>query len=213
MRLKKYSSNLSARGWQAIEKIIVEQRSSRWDLQEIVNAIFYITKNGCVWRDLPGVFPPWQTVYWYYRKWVKDGTWKSISSCLTVDYREKKDKEAQPTVAIIDSQSSKNSSTCIEEVGIDGGKLIKGRKQFYVVDTLGCLLDSFVVAANNYVGVKAAKRWETFGKDNILLIQVEKVYADGTFGGTFTKQMKENYNLEVVIPSVPIARKGKVDIH
>ena len=53
-------------------------------------------------------------------------------------------------VAIIDSQSSKNSTTCIENVGIDGGKLIKGRKRFYIVDTLGNLLDSFVVCANCY---------------------------------------------------------------
>ncbi|MDR1503363.1 MAG: transposase [Prevotella sp.] len=29
----------------------------------MVNAIFYLTKNGCMWRDLPGEFPPWQTVY------------------------------------------------------------------------------------------------------------------------------------------------------
>ncbi len=65
MRLKKYSSDLSAKSWQVIEKIIKINRKSKWDLQEIVNAIFYLTKNGCVWRDLPGEFPPWETVYWY----------------------------------------------------------------------------------------------------------------------------------------------------
>ncbi|MEK6479947.1 hypothetical protein WJR50_20560 [Catalinimonas sp. 4WD22] len=82
-----------------------------------------------------------------------------------------------------------------------------------MVDTLGCLLESFVVAANCYDGVTAAKRWESFGEDNILLSHLEKVYADGTFGGTFSRKMKENYSIEVCIPSVPIARKGKVDIH
>ena len=60
MRLKKYSSDIPARGWQAIEKILLVQRKSKWELKEIINAIFYITKNGCVWRDLPGEFPPWQ---------------------------------------------------------------------------------------------------------------------------------------------------------
>jgi transposase len=56
MRLKQYSSDISARGWQAIEKILVVQRSSKWELKQIVNAIFYITKNGCVWRDLLMVY-------------------------------------------------------------------------------------------------------------------------------------------------------------
>ena len=213
MRLKKYSSDISARSWQGIEKMLVVQRKSKWELQEIINAIFYITKNGCVWRDLPGEFPPWQTVYWYFHKWIKEGTWENISACLTVEYREKKGKMAQPTVAIIDSQSCKNTSTCIAEVGVDGGKLIKGRKRFYVVDTLGCLLESFVVAANRYDGVIAAQRWQVFGRSNILLTNLKKIYADGAFGGRFREQMQQEFNVEVIIPAIPIASKGKVDIH
>lgn len=70
------------------------QRKSKWDLYEIVNAILYLTKNGCMWRDLPGEFPPWQTVYWYYAKWVKDGTWVEndvalffLSKILCIDYK------------------------------------------------------------------------------------------------------------------------------
>lgn len=213
MRFKKYSSDLSANSWQVIKKVIIVRRTSKWDLLEIVNAILYLTKNGCVWRDIPGEFPPWQIVYWYYTKWIKDGTWKNINDCLTVDYREMKEKEAQPTVAIIDSQSCKNSSTCTEDVGIDGGKLIKGRKRFFIVDTLGNLLDSFVVAANSYDGTTAACYWEALSCHNVLLENVEKVYADGTFGGTFTRDMKEKHGITVEIPRVPIARKGKMVIH
>jgi putative transposase len=51
------------------------------------------------------------------------------------------------------------------------------------------------------------------GRTNILLANLEKIYADGTFGGSFTQHMWQTYNIEVVIPSIPIARKGKVDIH
>ena len=153
MRIKKYSSDLPAASWQVIEKIIQVRRRSKWDLEEMVNAVLYVTKNGCVWRDVPGEFPPWQTVfYYYYAKWVKDGTWKNISDCLTIDYRESRSKKAQPSVAIIDSQSAKNSATCGQDVGVDGGKLVKGRKRFLVVDTMGNLLDSFVVAANSHDG-------------------------------------------------------------
>jgi putative transposase len=74
MRIKKYSSDLSVKSWQIIEKLLIIQRKSRWSLKDIVDAILYVTKNGCVWRDLPADFPNWQTVYWYFRKWVKDGT-------------------------------------------------------------------------------------------------------------------------------------------
>ena len=51
--------------WQGIEKFILVKRKSVWPLQRIVEAIFYVTKNGIVWRDLPEGFPTWQTVYWY----------------------------------------------------------------------------------------------------------------------------------------------------
>ena len=191
MRIKKYSSDLPAASWQVIEKIIQVRRSSKWDLKEIVNAVLYVTKNGCVWRDVPGEFPPWQTVYYYYSKWVKDGTWKNISDCLIVDYREKKGKKAQPSVAIIDSQSSKNSATCGQDVGVDGGKLVKGRKRFLIVDTMGNLLDSFVVAANSHDGMTAARKWEGLAWQNPLLDEVEKVFADGSFKGTFSREMPE----------------------
>jgi putative transposase len=92
MRIKKYSSDLSAKSWQVIEKIIHVQRIGKWSLQEIVNGIFYLTKNGCVWRDLPGEFPPWQRVYWYHNKWVQDGTWNNINRSLIADNRIMNDK-------------------------------------------------------------------------------------------------------------------------
>lgn len=39
------------------------------------------------------------------------------------------------------------------------------------------------------------------------------MFADGTFGGTFSNQMRDRYNIDVQISKVPIARKGKVQIH
>jgi putative transposase len=193
--------------------VLIVKRKSRWCLKDIVDGIFYVTKNGCVWRDLPADFPAWQTVYWYFRKWVKEGTWERINGCLVVDYRTKVDKNAQASVAIIDSQSVKNSPTCTENVGIDGGKLIKGRKRFYVVDTLGNLLDSFVTPANCYDGTTAIKYWALLSSKNILLANIQTVYADGTFGGTFKHDMEQKMGITVEIPTIPIAQKGKIPIH
>jgi hypothetical protein len=87
-----------------------------------------------MWRDLPGEFPPWQTVYWYYSKWVSDGAWENLNRLSVMDNRISNDKKIQPATAIADSQSSKNSSICISRAGIDGGKLIKGRKGYISKD-------------------------------------------------------------------------------
>jgi uncharacterized membrane protein len=87
------SSDLSAKSCQVIQKVIHVQRKSKWDLKEIVNGIFYLTKNGCMWRNLPGEFPPWQTVYWYYSKWVSDGTWENLNRLLVMDNRISIDKK------------------------------------------------------------------------------------------------------------------------
>ena len=213
MRLKKYSSDLSERSWENIQPYIHIRRKSKWDMKDIVDGMMYVTKNGCVWRDLPADFPIWQTVYWYFNKWVKDGTLDAISNCLTMDYRLKRGLEAEPEIAIVDSQSTKNSITCTENVGIDGGKLVKGRKRFYFVDLLGNLLASFVVAANSYDGTTAARFWDALLLQSNLLDRIKTIFADGTFGGTFTDLMKKQYDIEVTIPKIPIAQKGKVTIH
>jgi hypothetical protein len=144
---------------------------------------------------------------------VQDGTWDNINRSLVSDNRIINDKSFQPATVIIDSQSIKNSSTCTEQVDIDGGKLIKGRKRFYITDTLGNLIDSFVVSANSYDGTTAAKPWNTMLFRNELLQNIRLIFADGTFGGTFSKEMQQKYDIVVEIPKIPIARKGKMEIH
>ncbi|QHT71732.1 transposase [Rhodocytophaga rosea] len=66
---KQYSSDLTDSQWEVISKYIQYQRKSKHAYGRIVEAISYSCKNGCVWRDLPIDFPPWQTVYYYFDKW------------------------------------------------------------------------------------------------------------------------------------------------
>ena len=89
MRIKRYTSDLAPEAWARIQPLILVRRRSKWPLEQIVNAILYLLKNGCTWRDLPGEFPCWNTVHYYFTKWGEDGTWENINSCLMVDYREK----------------------------------------------------------------------------------------------------------------------------
>jgi transposase len=90
---KRYSSDLTARDWQRLEPLLRVRRRSKWPLVEVVNAVLYGLKNGCLWRDLPGDFPPWGTVYGYFAKWQREGTLDELNACLTVDCRENTPKK------------------------------------------------------------------------------------------------------------------------
>ena len=121
-----------------------------------------------------------------------------------------------PTVAIIDSQSVKNSSTATEQIGFDGGKLIKGRKRFLIVDTMGHLLWTDVRPANVADGKAGVLLWEQAEHLNPLLDDLVLMYADSTFGGHFKEQLETIYDMRVVIPRSPISNQpsdGKLVIH
>jgi putative transposase len=96
---------------------------------------FYVTRTGCQWRYLPREYPPWQTVYGYFRTWRKDGTWQRIHDRLRGDVREQEGRNRQPSAAIIDLQTVKTTDR-----GFDAGKQTFERKRHILVDTLGLLL-------------------------------------------------------------------------
>ena len=58
---------------------------------------------------VPHDLPPWGTVWWYFRKWRRDGTWEAIEEALRPRVREAEGREATPSAAIIDSQSVKTT--------------------------------------------------------------------------------------------------------
>ncbi len=85
-----------------------------------------------------------------YNKWTENRLLEKVNTVLRQRLREKKGRNPDPTGAIIDSQSVKGTPESPVESGFDGGKLVKGRKQHIVVDTIGCLLVVWVHAANIY---------------------------------------------------------------
>ncbi len=93
---KRYSSDLSLGEWSRLEPLLRVRRRSKWPLVELVNAVLYVLKNGCLWRDLPGDFPPWGTVYWYFSKWQDAGVLDELNACLNVACRENAPKKRSP---------------------------------------------------------------------------------------------------------------------
>ena len=181
MQRKHYDSDLSDQEWEVIRPLIpVNQgpgRKMTLELREVLNAIFYVVRTGCQWRALPGDFPNWNSVYYHFRKWVKDGTWRALNVALCKLERQKRGRNPQPTGAVIDTQSVKTTALAGER-GFDGHKRIKGHKRHILTDTVGNVLD-VVVHTADVADCKGApslieKVVETFPT-------IKKIWADGAY--------------------------------
>src|ERR1019366_4348106 len=143
MKRKPYPSDQTDAQWALLEPWLPPPRPGgrprKADLREVVNAIFYLNREGCSWRALPHDFPPWKTVYNYFDAWKRDGTWDQILTVLRWQVRSAAGRNPDPRVGCIDSQSVKTALGG-QDVGTDGGKKIRGRKRHIVVDTMGFVL-------------------------------------------------------------------------
>jgi transposase len=81
------------------------------NMRHLLDGLFYVVRTGCQWRHLPPppAFPPWSTVYGYFRAFLRQGVWESMRHHLVTMLRESEGREASPTAAIIDSQSVKTT--------------------------------------------------------------------------------------------------------
>lgn len=108
-------------------------RRRKWEIREIINAIFYVLRGGITWSLLPKEFPPRPKTYRWFTRLHDDGTWETINHHLVTLDRERVAREASPTAAVIDSQSVKmTKSSGIR--GYDKGEAIKGRKLHVMAD-------------------------------------------------------------------------------
>ena len=208
--MSNYPTNLTDKQWQVIKNIVaIKERKRKHSLREIINALMYITKTGCQWRMLPHEFAPWQTVYFYFRKWKSEGVFEELMHHLRDVVRKSYGKAVSPSVGLIDSRSVRTSHHIdSSEYGIDGGKKVKGRKEHIIVDTLGLPMAANVHAANIHDSVGAVTTIEQL---RYSFPRLKRIIADGGYRGKLADTVKNfGWELSVVLRPNESSKKFQV---
>ena len=183
MERASYSTDLTDIQFEIINKFLPSPsktgRPRSYALREILNAIFYLVHTGCQWREIPHDFPKWTSVYYYFRKWKRDGTWFLVKQAIHTDLREEQGKNAEPSAVMIDSQSVKTAQMA-ETRGFDGNKKVKGRKRHVISDTLGFPLIVKVHDANLSDGKQSISIFQALF---LWFASIKMVWADAAYRG------------------------------
>jgi putative transposase len=190
---RSYATDLSDSEWAYLRDRLPELpkniKTRVHSLRDIFDAIFYVLKTGCHWRLLPHDFPPWQTVFYHFRRFRLSGMWHRIFTILCAAERKRAGKDPNASAAIMDSQSIKTTEECGQPEskaydahagGYDSHKNVKGRKRHLLVDTLGLPLSIYVTPAD--VQDRVGARLLLAGLKP-LVPRLKKIWADGAYSG------------------------------
>src|SRR3990170_2595504 len=179
-----YPSDLTDEQWALIEPMVPVKpggRPAKHPRRRIVEAILYVNRTGCAWRLLPHDFPPWESVYGYFKRWNADGTTDRIHDALRAAARDAAGRDPMASAAIVDAQSVKAADTVGKSTrGFDAGKKVNGRKRHVVVDTIGLLVVVLVTAAS--IQDRDGGRL-VLDKARMKMPSIVLVWADGGYAG------------------------------
>jgi transposase len=208
-RRRRYPSDLTDKQWELIEPLLppvkAGGRPEKHPRRAIVDAILYVVRTGCSWRQLPADFPPWQTVYWYFARWERAKATEKILPVVREQVRVQEGRSPQPSAGLIDSQSVKGADTVGRASrGYDAGKKVNGRKRFIVTDTLGLLLTVMVCSA----GRQDRDGAKTALLATYLATAVRFVFADAGFAGRLLDWAHNTLSTTVHIVRKPADQRG-----
>lgn len=182
-----YATELTPNQWKILEPLLPlpkpTGRPRTVSLMLVFQAILYVLVTGCAWHLLPKDYPPYSTVYYYFRQWRDDGNWKRIHDALFEQVRHAAGRPPSPSAASLDSQSVPTAVMVHEAVGYDGAKQIKGRKRFTLVDTLGLLMAVQVVGANVPERAGAKQLLKKVNQERERFPRLARIWVDGGFSG------------------------------
>lgn len=205
-----YPSDLTDDEWALVEPLLPPAgsggRPEKHPRRDIVDAVLYVVRTGCSWRQLPADFPPWQTVYWYFVRWEEQRVTLRMLDALRQQVRQSEGRDAEPSAGVIDSQSVKAADTVGRDTrGYDAGKKVPGRKRFIVTDTLGLLMTVTVCAASvqDRDGAKGALLGLYLTSPTCRF-----VFADAGFAGRLLGWAADTLRTTVSVVRKPADQKG-----
>jgi putative transposase len=199
-----YPTDLNDTEWAQIAQYLpiakTTGRPMQYSWREILNGIFYMVKNGCVWRAIPHDLPPWETLYGYFRMFQEIKLWEELNRVIRERVRQKEHKEATASMIILDSQTVKSAEGG-EKRGFDGFKRVIGRKRNLIVDSMVLLVVAKVTAANVqdvYAGKEVLQELQQRPE---LLTRLQKIIADGGYRGDLVEWVQQQLHvvLEIVL--------------
>lgn len=205
-----YPSDLTDSQWDFIQSHLPCARGGgrprTTNLRQILNAIFYLVRNGCTWRALPKSYPPWQTVYDYFRSFQTQGVWKRIHEFLVQTIRVELNREKLPSLLIIDGQTVKAAQG--EQRGYDGFKRLRGRKRQILVDSLGLIHSIRIHSANLQERSQGSLLFQSLSPEQ--LRRLTAIYADQGYRGPFEERIYYSIGIRPTIPPLdPESGQGR----
>jgi len=198
-----YPSDLTDVQWSKLEPLLQPVRGERhaggrprkYPLRRVVDAMLYVVKTGCQWRQLPMDFPPWKSVHEQFRAWRDSGVWEQAGKALREQGRKAQGRNATPSVAIVDSQSAKTA--------LKGGAAVMTR-----AENQGAQAAHRSRYAGQSAGSDRTLGWHPGPgcsprrADAVVLPlrPITKVYVDGGYTGSLIDWAKQmfGYTIEVV---------------
>ena len=183
---KRYPTDLNDTQWQIIAQYLPKEaetgrpRTHSW--RGLINAMMYVVKNGIVWRALPHDYPPWKTVYHYFRLMMQAGEWERLNRKVREAVRNQAGRKSQASAMVIDSQSARSAEGGPER-GYDGGKRVTGRKRNLLVDTLGLVVVAKVTSAKLQDVHAGQVLLKDLASKKHLFSRLEVIFADGGYRG------------------------------
>lgn len=195
--------------WAAISPFFNLKRKRRHDVRQIMDAILWLLRTGCQWRNLPPCWPHWQAVYYYFDQWKKAELFEGINAALNQLDRQQAGRMSFPSSLCIDSQFVKLAPLICEFRDNDAHKLVNGRKRTFVVDTQGRLWVADVDAANRADGTLAVPLvvgilWRVGER-------LEKVFGDQAYNGVFAAELAR-WSIDFAKASRPESAHGFVPV-